>query len=68
MSNVLIELSDGRVVTPAEHYLMLCKKFELRIGAQIKRDPNNRERWIEDERCNSPATAGAVRPMLEGYK
>lgn len=46
-SKLEIELENGAVVTPQEHYMMLCQKYGLRVGVQIMRDPSDPERWIE---------------------
>lgn len=46
---IQIKLKDGRIVSPAEHYAMLCEEHGLTPGSNIKRDPNNRERWIEND-------------------
>ena len=47
MSGALIELKDGRVVTAEEHVRILCEKHGLSGTKHIRRDPNDRERWIE---------------------
>ena len=42
-----IKLKDGRVVTPGEHYHILCEQYGLSGTKHIKRDPANPNRWIE---------------------
>jgi len=44
---IRIKLKDGYLVSPDEHYRMLCEKHGLSGTKHIKRDPANPNRWIE---------------------
>ncbi len=42
-----IRLTDGTMVTPAQHFALICAQYGLSGLRSIRRDPADPERWIE---------------------